>query len=127
MDVYSIFQQRQHPIPDPDADPTPAGQGRTPQAPTPLPPRPDIIVLGVSPQDAVVLTWMVEAKLPITFALRSVRATSQIPTESVDLEYIINTFRVDIPGRFDYSIQPAITSIRQLFAGNQISLSSGGN
>ena len=52
--------------------------------------------LGVSPQDAVVLTWMMEARLPITFALRSATSTSQVPTDPVNLQYITETFRIDI-------------------------------
>lgn len=100
------------------------GRGNATQAPTPIPPRPDIITLAVSPQDAVVLTWMMEARLPITFALRSATSTSQVPTEPVNLQYITDTFRIDVPGRLDFSIQPAPDSIRQLFIGDRISLNN---
>lgn len=123
-----LFKIVPTPSPVPTADP--AGETGTTQnrnateAPTPVPPRPDIITLGVSPQDAVVLTWMMEARLPITFALRSATSTSQVPTEPVNLQYITDTFRIDIPGRLDYSIEPAPDSIRQLFVGNRISLAS---
>lgn len=115
------------PTPVPTVDPsgdTSTTNRRATAAPTAVPPRPDIITLAVSPQDAVVLTWMMEARLPITFALRSATSTSQVPTDPVDLQYITETFRIDIPGRFDYSIQPAPDSIRQLFVGNRISLKS---
>lgn len=116
------------PVPTVDPDASSGGSNNRNQATpvnTPVPPRPDIITLGVSPQDAVVLTWMMEARLPITFALRSATSTSQVPTDPVNLQYITETFRIDIPGRLDYSIEPAIDSIRQLFVGNRISLSGG--
>jgi len=124
-----LFKVVPTPSPVPTADPDAEGGGTTrqnaTQAPTPVPPRPDIITLAVSPQDAVVLTWMMEARLPITFALRSATSTSQVPTEPVNLQYITDTFRIDIPGRLDYSIEPAPDSIRQLFIGNRISLRGG--
>jgi len=122
-----LFKFVPTPSPVPTVDPEAEGASTTnrrnaTQAPTPVPPRPDIITLAVSPQDAVVLTWMMEARLPITFALRSATSTSQVPTEPVNLQYITDTFRIDIPGRLDYSIEPAPDSIRQLFIGNRISL-----
>jgi hypothetical protein len=110
------------PIPTPDKDAKSSSSKSTAPKATAVPPRPDIITLAVSPQDAVVLTWMMEARLPITFALRSATSTSQAPTDAVDLQYITETFRIDIPGKFDYSIEPPVTSIRQLFVGNRISL-----
>jgi hypothetical protein len=113
------------PIPATEAAAQKGGQSNVTAEPTAIP-RPDIITLGVSAQDAVVLTWMMEARLPITFALRSATSTSQAPTEPVDLEYIKETFRIDIPGPVNYSIQPAPDSIRQLFVGNRISLTNGG-
>lgn len=119
------------PTPTPVPTPIPAGQQAAPEQaaaaaqPTVPPPRPDIITLGVSPQDAVVLVWFVEARLPLTFALRSATTTSQVPTDPVTLDYIMNRFRIDLPGRRPFSIQPAITSIRQLLAEGQVFTSGG--
>jgi Flp pilus assembly protein CpaB len=92
-----------------------------PPPPTPIPP-PDIVTLGVTPQYAVFLVWAIEAKLPLTLALRSATDTSRNPTEPVTLEYIMNEFRINLPGRRDFTIEPAIRSIRQLLAGDEISL-----
>jgi len=120
-----LFKVVSTPSPVPTVDPestTGNAPPRATQAATPVPPRPDIITLAVSPQDAVVLTWMMEARLPITFALRSATSTSQVPTEPVNLQYVTETFRIDIPGRLDYSIEPAPDSIRQLLIGDRISL-----
>lgn len=95
--------------------------GTPPPPPTPIPP-PDIVTLGVTPQYAVVLVWAIEAKLPLTLALRSATDTSRVPTQPVTLDFIMNEFRIDLPGRRDYTIEPAIRSIRQLLAGDEISL-----
>lgn len=115
------------PTPDPaeERENNNNNQNNEPQ-PTPVPPRPDIITLAVSPQDAVVLTWMVEAGLPMTFALRSAASTSQVTTDPVTLDYIMNRYRIDVPEKFEYNIEPAIRSIRELSVGNRISLRAGG-
>lgn len=111
------------PVPPPDEEEAAPAEREDEVPPTPVPLRPDIITLAVSPQDAVVLTWFVEAKLPITFALRSATSASQVETEPVTLDYILNNFNISVPDRFSYSIEPAIRSIRQLYTGSQIQLS----
>lgn len=119
-----IFQ----PAPTPTIEqptPTPApnqSAQNVPPTPTPIPPRPDLITLAVSPQDAVVLTWMVEAGLPLTFALRSAQTSSLPLTDSVTLDYIMTRFNILLPEKFNYSIEPAIRSIRQIEIGNRIQL-----
>jgi Flp pilus assembly protein CpaB len=97
----------------------------TPLPPTPTPPRPDIITLGVPPQDAVLLTWLVEARVPVTLALRSVNDASRSATTPVTLDYIMRTYSIEVPAKRDYSIEPAIRSIRQLIAGDTIRLAAG--
>ncbi len=97
------------------------GTVRGTQVPTPVPPRPDIITIAVSPQEAVVLTWAVEARLPITFALRPSADTTRIQTEPVTLDYIMDSYGIDLPPRRPYNIQPPITSIRQLITAEEIS------
>jgi len=99
-----------------------AGAGKTPIPATPVPERPDIITLGVTPQDAVALVWMTEAKLPITFALRAAGDASRPTSNPVTLDYLLQTYNITVPGKTNYSIQPAIRSIRQLVSGQQISL-----
>lgn len=93
-----------------------------PPPPTPIPP-PNIVTLGVSPQYAVVLVWAIDAKLPVTLALRSVNDRSTQTTTPVTLDYMMQEFRIEVPARRDYSIEPAIRSIRQLVTGDIIDLS----
>ena len=112
--------------------PTPTGQAAQPTAapsgggtvvPTATPARPDIITLGVTPQEAVFLTWIVEAKLPVTLALRSATNVSRETTTAVTLDWVLNEYNIDVPVKRTFTIEPAIRSIRQLLAGEQISLS----
>jgi pilus assembly protein CpaB len=92
-----------------------------PPPPTPIPP-PNIVTLGVSPQYAVVLVWAIDAKLPVTLALRSVNDRSTQTTTPVTLDYMMQEFRIEVPARRDYSIEPAVRSIRQLVTGDIIDL-----
>lgn len=98
------------------------GTGEGTPVPTPTPARPDIITLGVSPQDAVFLVWAVEAKLPLTMALRSATDTSRVPTTPVTLDYVMNEFNITLPVKRPFAIEPATRSIRQLVAGEEIAL-----
>lgn len=98
------------------------GGGGTPPPPTPTPPRPDIVTLGVTPQEAVVLTWFIEAKVPVTLALRSASDTARVGTSEVTLDYLMAQYGISLPGKRPFSIEPAITSIRQLVAGEEIQL-----
>lgn len=104
-----------------EAEEDSAGRRAT-TVPTPVPPRPDIITVAVSPQDAVFLSWVVEARLPITFLLRSSQGSSSALTEPVTLDYVLDTFGIEVPARRTYGIEPAIRSIRQLFVGDEIEL-----
>jgi Flp pilus assembly protein CpaB len=106
------------PVPEEEEE---TGEG-TPVPATPTPARPDIITLGVTPQDAVVITWLIEARIPVTMALRSATDTSRVPTDPVTLDYIMTTFGIPLPGKTEFTIEPAIRSIRQLIAGEEISL-----
>jgi Flp pilus assembly protein CpaB len=110
------------PVPQQQEEGGQAQGGTPPPPPTPVPP-PDIVTLGVSPQNAVVLVWAIEAKLPLTLTLRSATDTSRTQTTPVTLDYMLQTFRIEVPGKRDYTIEPAIRSIRQLLAGQEISLS----
>lgn len=97
------------------------GNNTPPPPPTPIPP-PNIVTLGVTPQYAVVLVWAIDAKLPVTLALRSVNDRSTQQTTPVTLDYMMQEFRIDVPARRDYSIEPAVRSIRQLVTGDIIDL-----
>jgi len=98
------------------------GNNQTPvPTATPVPP-PNIVTLGVTPQYAVVLVWAIDAKLPVTLALRSVNDRSTQQTTPVTLDYMMQEFRIEVPARRNYSIEPAVRSIRQLVTGDIIDL-----
>lgn len=96
-------------------------QAQNQPVPTEPPPRPSLVTLAVTPQEAVILTYLVEARLPITFALRPAADTTGQPTDPVTLDYIMNQYSITVPPKRGFSVQPAIRSIRQLITDTQIS------
>ncbi|MGB7341850.1 MAG: Flp pilus assembly protein CpaB [Phototrophicaceae bacterium] len=86
--------------------------------PTPVPDRPTIVTLAVRPQDAVVLTYMAESSIPMTFALRSARTQGLPDTSPVTLSYILSTYNIQVPETLDVGIEPAIRSIRGITLEN---------
>jgi pilus assembly protein CpaB len=98
-----------------------SGQEGTP-LPSPTPALPTVVTLGVTPQDAVVLVWAIEARLPITLALRSASDTSRETTQAVTLDFIMANFNINPPGKRQFTIEPALRSIRQLLDETEISL-----
>jgi Flp pilus assembly protein CpaB len=78
--------------------------------------RPDIVTLAVYPQEALVLVWYLEAKIPITFALRSAASTTQPLTDPVTLQYIMDKYNINgIPAKQPYAIEPPIRTIRAMY------------
>lgn len=108
------------------ATPTPAaGAARGATAPPPTEvQRPSIVSLAVSPQEAVVLTYLLESSTPITFLLRPARETGRVSTNAVTLDYIMQTYQITVPARRPFGIQPAIRSIRQLVLTDTIAFSA---
>ena len=115
-------------------DAPPAAPGADAQEATPVPTAtpyvPLMITLGVTPQDALVLTWAVDAQIPITFVLRPAGVRAVTDSEPVTLEYMVQNF--EIPDPLPFSLEPPITSIRRFdvatlydFLGSSVTSSEG--
>ncbi|MGJ3238493.1 MAG: Flp pilus assembly protein CpaB [Anaerolineae bacterium] len=116
-----IFVPTSTPVNTPEPDPN-ALEGETVDetvpTETPVPDRPTIISLAVRPQDAVTLTYFSEASIPMTFALRSARTQGLPDTTPVTLNYILQTYNIQVPERLNFGIEPAIRSIRGITLEN---------
>lgn len=113
--------------PTPLASPTPADQTQqqTPNANAPPPASPtastpDVITIAVTPQDAVTLTWLIDARVPMTFVLRNAQNQNRTPTAEVTLRYIVQNFQVEEPAALPYALDPALRSIRNLVSGTLV-------
>ncbi len=97
----------------------PPGEGEqaaTPQATATLF-APLIITLAVTPQEALVLTWAVDAQIPITLALRAAGDTTEVATDPVTLDYMIRTYNAQPPVALEFALEPPITSVRRFDIG----------
>jgi hypothetical protein len=116
-----LFGKPPTPTPVPAEEAETSSQQGTP-VPSPTPKLPDIVTLGVTPQDAVVLAWAVETRLPLTLALRSAGDASRSTTSGVDMDYMVNTFNINPPVKRQFALEPAIRSIRQLLSSQDAPL-----
>lgn len=103
-------------LPPPPGEETQQQQEVTPP-PTATPYTPVIITLGVTPQDALVLTWAVDAQIPITLALRQAGDRTVTETQPVTLDYMIRNYGVEPPTTLEFSLEPPITSVRRFDIG----------
>jgi len=100
------------PAPQEEGEEAPPEEGEAaPPPPTPTPAVPNIITLGITPQDAVVLTWALNSGVDINLALRSARDVPQVPTTSVTLQYMIETYNITVPPKLPYSLEPSIRTV----------------
>jgi pilus assembly protein CpaB len=86
-----------------------------PPTATPVPP-PDIVTLIMGRQDALVLKYALETGATIDLALRSYQdnAITDIQTETVTLQYIIDFYNVTIPPPLPIAQDPRIDNFSRL-------------
>lgn len=93
---------------DPNATPTAA-----PTA-TPTPPPPQLITVAVSPQEALVLDYInrLHERYPdavqYTYTLRSAGDTSLAETQSVTLQYMVDTYKISLPSKLNYGLDDKV-------------------
>ncbi|PKO07665.1 MAG: hypothetical protein CVU41_00385 [Chloroflexi bacterium HGW-Chloroflexi-3] len=95
-------------------EPTPADQVVVPEGqegeaqPAPEIPAPDIVTLVVSPQDAVVLTYMKKANIMLTLALRNPNNTQTILTDAVTQQYLMDQKNIPLPAKLPFALEPRV-------------------
>jgi len=90
--------------------PTPLPEGEPTATPssgseaTPVPPPPDVILLSLSPQQQLLLKYAVESYADIDYALRQPNNGQLYNIDTVDLDYMLQRFNIELPPTFNYSI-----------------------
>ena len=93
---------------DPNATPTAA------PSPTPTPLPPQLITVAVSPQEALVLDYInrLHERFPdavqYTYTLRSAGDTSLAETQSVTLQYMVDTYKISLPSKLNYGLDSTV-------------------
>ena len=111
VEVLSVGEWR-------DATPIPRFTPGAPQLPTPTPPPqaapnatatptpapPNMVLLVVSPQQALILQWLRESDAIIDLALRGTTDRAPADTTTVTLQYLFENFNVTLPPKLDFVI-----------------------
>jgi hypothetical protein len=71
-------------------------------APPPAPAPPDMVILVVSQQDALVLKYARENNFILDLALRAAGDEAPVSAEAVTLEYMIRRFNISFPPQLQY-------------------------
>lgn len=89
----------------PEATPAPIPAEQQPAA-TPVV-RPDIVTLMVTPQDAVMLKYLLDINASITLTLRNPNdQTTGTETEAATLQYLLSQYNIPVPAKLPYAIEP---------------------
>jgi pilus assembly protein CpaB len=99
---------------DPQAPPTPTpvpedADEQAQQTAPPPPPKPKVILLSVTPQEALVLKFASEIDANLDFVLRSVGDQAIYQTNAVTLQYLMETYNIAIPPKLQYGLEEPVT------------------
>jgi Flp pilus assembly protein CpaB len=93
--------------PVPVAAATP-GAGASASTPTQTLTPPDILVIEVSPEEAVAIDYLIRIKADLSYALRSAGDTTVFTIPSMDLKRLMDDFKIDLPPNLAYGTAPRV-------------------
>jgi Flp pilus assembly protein CpaB len=74
--------------------------------------KPDIITLVVTPQEAVTLTYLLNSGTTMTLTLRGPSDdVSRVDTEAATLQYLLSQYRIPVPAKLPYAMEPRLDKI----------------
>lgn len=83
-------------------------------APPPEPPEPpDLITLIVTPQESVTLNYLLYSGAQINMALRPPTDEAVIPTDAVTLQYLLDVYRIPVPVKLPYGLEPRVDILEE--------------
>src|SRR3990172_7846437 len=75
-------------------------------------PKPDIVTLVVTPQEAITLTYLLNSGVQMTMTLRGPSDdVSRVDTEAATLQYLLSQYRIPVPPKLPYSLEPRVNSL----------------
>ncbi len=81
---------------------------------------PDIITLVVTPQDAVTLTYMIYANIPLNLTLRRGGDDSRQDTEAATLQFLLSQYDIPVPVKLAYGLTPRVDILTLPFLPNDV-------
>jgi Flp pilus assembly protein CpaB len=99
---------------------TPAAGGNTATTPTQTLTTPDILVIEVSPEEALAINFLIRLRADLTYALRSAGDTTVFSIPSMDLKRLMDDFKIDLPPSLAFGTAPRIDQPYIPILGNDI-------
>ncbi len=81
---------------------------------------PDIVTLVVSPQEAVVLTYMIYTNIPLYLTLRNSGDPARQITESATLQFLLSQHNIAPPAKLAFSLTPRVDVLALPFLPNDV-------
>ena len=78
------------------------------EATVPVVESPDILVIEVTPDEALAISFVIRLHADLTYALRSAGDTTTIDVPSMDLKRLMDDFKIDLPPNLSYGTAPRI-------------------
>jgi pilus assembly protein CpaB len=73
------------------------------------PPAPDTVTLIVSPQDSIMLSYLVYTNARMTLTLRNPSDQSRQATEAATLQFLLSQYNIPVPAKLPYVTQPRMS------------------
>jgi hypothetical protein len=70
--------------------------------------KPDILVIEVTPQEALAINFLIRIHADLTYMLRATGDTSAISVPSMDIKKLMDDFKIDLPPNLPYGSEPRI-------------------
>ena len=81
------------------------------ETPAPEPPKPDLITLIVTPQDAITLNYLMYSGAELNLALRASGDDSRVLTEAVTLPFLLDQYSIPVPSKLPYAVDPRVDDL----------------
>jgi hypothetical protein len=81
---------------------------------------PDILVIEVTPDEALAISFVLRLHADLTYALRSAGDTAAISVPSMDLKRLMDDFKIDLPDSLAFGTTPRIELPYVPVLGNDI-------
>lgn len=104
------FEKEEIVVVDPEAQPVEGQVGDEETEPV-EPPKPDVITLIVTPQDAITLNYLIYTGAELTLALRATGDDGRVSTEAVTLPFLLDQYNIPVPSKLPYGIDPRVDDL----------------
>ncbi|MBN2085660.1 MAG: hypothetical protein JW748_10605 [Anaerolineales bacterium] len=81
---------------------------------------PDILIIEVTPEEALAISFIIRLHADLTYALRSAGDTAVFSVPSMDLKRLMDDFKIDLPPNLSYGTVPRIDMPYLPVLGNDV-------